>query len=67
MGEVPSIFKYLSTHDEVLEYLRAHSTQGLSLSLDTKLKLRIENTVEQYHKGTKKEGCQQLASALAVS
>ena len=40
----------------VLEYLRAHSTQELSLSLDTKLKLRIENTVEWYQKGTKKRG-----------
>ena len=40
----------------VLEYLKAHSTQELSLSLDNKLKLRIENTVEQYCKGTEKRG-----------
>ena len=40
----------------VLEYLKVHSTQELSLSLDTKLNLKIENTVEQYREDTEKRG-----------
>ena len=51
----------------VLEYLEYLSTQVLSLSLDTKLKLIKEHCRAKIAKVPKIEGCQQLASTLSVS
>ena len=51
----------------VLEYLEYLSTQVLSLSLDTKLKLIKEHCRAKIAKVPKIEGCWQLATALSVS
>ena len=64
MGIRPQILKYLSTHSEYLEYL---STQVLSLSFDTKLKLIRKHCRAKIAKVPKIEGCWQLGIVLSMS